>query len=298
MNNIEKIIDRLRSDEKIEIPDINKLENMRDEELARDNPDFELIDEITKTILEIKNIHENKFDIESEINILKRKSIKHKRKIQISKFIAVAVAIPALIALNVLANPFIADGVRNFFPSIYPTSNGTILDFTIPNEIQKSNDENNYIKSTEPSLNQIKELIMSQGYNIYIPTEMPEKEGTKNISYNNSSISGISIDYSFHHYSDDEKFTIEISYDLVDERNCEKKIVNLSKDSVLDSGFLTNGIDTYVFFSRSAASFPTNQIIYNMYFFDKISDHNGILTQVTTTGLEHDEAYKIFKSFK
>ncbi|MDE5557698.1 MAG: hypothetical protein K2J32_08420 [Ruminococcus sp.] len=298
MNNTEKIIDRLCSDEKIEIPDINKLENIRDEELARDNPDFELIDEITRTILEIKNIPENKIDIESEINILKRKNIKHNRKIRVSKFMPVAVAITALITVNIFASPFIADGVRNFFPSIYLTNDGTMLDFRVSNEIPERNDKDNYIKSTEPNLNQIKEFAMSQGYDIYIPTEMPEMDGLKNVSYNNSSYSGISIDYSFEHHSDDEKFTINISYDLIDERNCEKKIVNLSKDSVLDSGFLTNGIDTYVFFSRSAALFPSNQIIYNMYFYDKFSEHQGILTQVTTAGLEHDEAYKIFKSFK
>lgn len=297
MNNIQKTIDRLCSDEKIELPDINKLENLRNEELARDNPDFELIDEITKTILEIKNIPENKIDIESEINILKRKSIKHKQKIKISKFIPAMTAIIAFVTINIFASPFIADGMKNFFPSIYPTNDGTMLDFSISNETREHS-RNNEIESAEPNLNEIKQLALSQGYDIYIPTEMPEIDGIKNVSYNNSSYSGISINYSCEHYEDHKQYAINISYDLVDERNCEKKIVNLSKDSVLDSGFLTDGIDTYVFFSRAAASFPNNQIIYNMYFYDKISDNKGILTQVTTIGFDHDEAYKIFKSFK
>lgn len=298
MNNSEKIIDGLYSDEKIEFPDINKLENMRDEELARDNPDFELIDEITKTILEIKNIPENKIDIESEINILKRKNIKHKRKIRISKLMPAMIAIVAVVTINIFASPFIADSVKNFFPSIYPTIDGTMLDFSISNETHKHSDRNTDIKSTEPNINEIKEIAISHGYDIYIPTEMPEMDGIKNVYYNNSSHSGISIGYSFETRQDNTQYIINISYDLVDERNYEKKIVNLSKDSVLDSGFLTDGIDTYVFFSRAAASFPNNQIVYNMYFYDKISENNGILTQMTTIGFTHDEAYKIFKSFK
>lgn len=293
-----KIFDSLFSDEKIETPDINKLENMREEELSRDNPDFELVDEITRTILELKNIPEKKIDIEDEINSLKRKNIKSKRKIKIFRFMPALVAVAAVITVNIFASPFIADGVKNFFPSIYPTSDGTMLDFSTLEKPNRQSEKAGKIESSEPSLNEIKQLALSQGYDIYIPTEMPEMDGKKIVSYENSSYSGISISYFSDYYEDNIQYAVGISYDLVDERNCEKKVVNLSKDSVLDSGFLTDGIDTYVFFSRAAASFPNNQIIYTMYFYDKISEDNGILTQVTTINLEHDEAYKIFKSFK
>lgn len=97
MNYIETVIKNLVSDENIELPDIKKLENRREEELARDNPDFELIDEITKTIIELKEIPLKEIDIDSEINFLNRKKVKYHKKIKLPKAAVAAAAVSAVI---------------------------------------------------------------------------------------------------------------------------------------------------------------------------------------------------------
>lgn len=300
MDNAEKVINELCSDKHIETPDIQKLENLRDEEIARDNPDFELIDEITRTILELKNIPEHKVDIDFEIQTLRRKGIKHHRKIKFSKFASVAVVATAVIVANLFASPFVADSVRNFFPSMYTGINGIFLDFNDANE----SNNNAHVLPTEQKFHDIKEFTTALGLDVYVPTEgMPDGDSTMDVTYKNSKDLGISVEFKIDasYYPEDggrQQRTIGIIYYVVDDHHRDNKIIEFVDGDVLDSGFLTDGMDTYVFFDRKAAEWPDSSLLYHMYFYEKISEDKGILTIAYTIGLDHDEAYKIFKSFK
>lgn len=299
MDNAEKVIKALCSDNSIEIPDIEKLERILEEEIARDNPDFDLIDEITATILELKNIDVPETDIDSEIRKIKHRGIKHRLKFRLPRFLSVAAVITVIVAVNLFASPFIADGVKNFFPSIDTRNNKTVLDFT------NSGTEKEYgiVPQKESNYNVIKEQTSAHGFDVYIPTEgIPSNEYSMIINYNKSDniVKDIMfvIDYSQETKDNSFQKIISISYQLIDNENLDKKVFELSEDSVLDGGFLIDGMDAYVFFNRKAAEWPNCQRYYTMYFYQSISETEGILTTVDTIGLSHDEAYKIFKSFK
>lgn len=300
MDNAEKVIKALCSDNSIEIPDIEKLERILEEEIARDNPDFDLIDEITATILELKNIDVPETDIDSEIRKIKHRGIKHRLKFRLPRFLSVAAVITVIVAVNLFASPFIADGVKNFFPSIDTRNNKTVLDFT------NSGTEKEYVNvpTKESNYNIIRKLTSLYGFNVYIPTEgIPLNEDSMYMEYekDNGVINYISFTIDYKQDNENKirvQKTVSISYEIVDDNNLDKKVIELSEDSVLDSGFLIDGMDAYVFFDRTAAEWPNCQRCYTMYFYQSISETEGILTTVDTYSLSHDEAYKIFKSFK
>lgn len=294
MNNINKIIDALCSDNSIEATDTEKLERLRDEEIARDNPDFDLIDEITEYIIELKNIKKPEIDIDSEIHSIKRRGIKHNLKFRLPKIVSVAVVVAVIVVANLFVSPFVADSVKNFFPAIYTQENKTILDFN-NSEQNKSSD---HIQQENSNCYIIKEITKAYGMNVYVPTEgIPTEKYNMEIHYTNDDSGASDIIFFMKRYDNACK-SICIQYTVIESESMDSKIVELSEDSVLDSGFIIDGMDAYVFFSRAAARWPNCTREYTMYFYQKISDEKGILTEVETFGLEHDEAYKIFKSFK
>ncbi|MCM1506645.1 MAG: hypothetical protein NC177_05860 [Ruminococcus flavefaciens] len=307
MDKAEKIIKALCSDSHIETPDIKTLERLRDEELARDNPDFELIDEITKNILELKNIPETKIDIEQEIHAIKRRGIKRHGKIKISRFVSVAVVAVCLITANIFASPFIADGVRNFFPSIYTQNNKVFIDFNNAGEKNNSIEEEKeetekYIQRNSMGLGDIKTFAETHGLNVYVPTdEILDQDYKMDISYSNTHDRGIRLDFQLE-YSDDrtdltKMKTLDLIYEVIDDKNLNNKIIEITDGSILDGGFLIDGMDAYVLFEEGMYK-SHNASIYTMYFYEKLSDDKGILTIAGTIGFDHDQAYNIFKSFK
>lgn len=300
MNNINKIIDALCSDNSIEATDTEKLERLRDEEIARDNPDFDLIDEITEYIIELKNIKKPEIDIDSEIHSIKRRGIKHNLKFRLPKIVSVAAVVAVIVVANLFVSPFVADSVRNFFPAIYTQENKTFLDFT------NSNAEKKYgnVLPDKSNYNIIQEQTAMSGLNVYVPTKgIPFDECTMYVLYTKSNGIVSEISFTAEYWGKSEKRDrlqkiVDVSYEVINSDNLNEKVIELSEDSVLDSGFLIDGMDAYVFFDRTAAKWPNCQRYYTMYFYQNTSETEGILTKVETIGLEHDEAYKIFKSFK
>lgn len=301
IDNNKKIIDALYYDNRIETLDIDKLNNLLDEEISRDNPDFDLIDEITESIIELKNIRKPEIDIDSEIRTIKRRGIKHSFKFRLPKFISVAVAVSTIVIVNLFASPFIADSVKNFFPAMYTQENKTILDFT--NSGAEKKYEN--IIPDNSDYNIIQKQTALHGLDVYMPTEgIPFDDCTMYVLYteNNGIASELSFTAEYYEKSEKKKKQsqkiIDISYEIINSDNLDEKVIELSEDNVLDSGFIIDGMDAYVFFNRTAAEWPNCQRYYTMYFYQSISETEGILTKVDTIGLDHDEAYKIFKSFR
>ena len=68
----------LIEDESIEIPDIEELNKMLSDEIGRDSPDYDLIDEITQLIMEKKGLESN-VSPENGISAIKRRSLKHRQ---------------------------------------------------------------------------------------------------------------------------------------------------------------------------------------------------------------------------
>lgn len=297
MDNNKKIIYDICCDNHIEIPDIESLENRLEEEMSRDNPDFDLIDEITGTILELKNITVPEIDIDSEIRTIKRKGIKqHHLKFRLPKFLSVAAVIAVVTAVNLFASLFIADGVRNFFPSIDTRDNKTVLDFRY-----SDSEKNSSFQPKKSNYNIIRDLTAMHGMNVYIPTEgLPSNEISMNILYERENGIVKSITFLANYQSDNHYSStwVDISYQVIDSDNLDGKIVELSENSVLDGGFLIDGMEAYVFFDRAAAEWPNNMRHYTMYFYQQTSATEGVLTTVDTSNLDEEQAYKIFKSFK
>ena len=80
MNERYRIIDSIINDDSIETPDISRTERLLEEEIIRDNPDFELIDELTKLLSEQKGIELNNIDEDNESAEIKRKATRISRK--------------------------------------------------------------------------------------------------------------------------------------------------------------------------------------------------------------------------
>lgn len=80
MNERYRIIDSIINDDSIETPDISRTERLLEEEIIRDNPDFELIDELTKLLSEQKGIELNNIDEDNESAEIKQKATRISRK--------------------------------------------------------------------------------------------------------------------------------------------------------------------------------------------------------------------------
>ncbi|MBR1592928.1 MAG: DUF4367 domain-containing protein [Ruminococcus sp.] len=90
----------LIEDESIEIPDIEELNKMLSDEIGRDSPDYDLIDEITQLIMEKKGLESN-VSPENGISAIKRRSLKHRHGKRAWKF-ALTAAASILIMGNVI----------------------------------------------------------------------------------------------------------------------------------------------------------------------------------------------------
>ena len=109
VNKNEKSIISLLEDKNIIIPELPELEKMLSDELAKDSPDFDLVDEITELIIEIRG-KDNSIDTEKMIDDIKHRSVKHSRKI--IRFILTAAAslviMGNIITVNAKGESFLA----------------------------------------------------------------------------------------------------------------------------------------------------------------------------------------------
>lgn len=295
MNYVETVIKKLCADKNIEIPDIKKLENLCAEEIARDNPDFGLIDEITKTILELKGITPEEPDIDSEISILNRKKIKYRKKRKLPKAAAVAAAVSVVILTNFLVSPFIAEGVKNIFPSLWQSKDKVILDFNNSN----GNNHESYINIEEPEISDVRDFAELHGMNVYAPEWIPEGEFTVTKEYK-SSVDGRTYCSFLFDWSQEDilQRSLGLDYELIDDKKYEQKILEISSGTKIQENILINGIDAYVFFEEDVYERRHDLLFFTMYFYDKISEDKGIITTAYTVGMDKEEAYKIFKSFR
>ncbi len=297
MNYVETIMKNLFYDENIELPDIKKLEYLLSEELARDNPDFELIDEITKAIIELKEIPLKEIDIDSEINFLNRKKIKYHKKRKLPKFAVTAAVVSAIILTNCLASPFIAEGVRNFFPSLLQTKDKVILNFNNSNE--KYHDTN--IDIEEHEISDIRDFAAFHGMNIYAPEWIPEGEFTVEMEYRTNSDDEEICSFIFDWLQEDlslSQKSLGLHYELLDDKSRDLKILEISSGSKLQENILIDGIDAYIFFEEDIYTKRHDLLFFTMYFYDRISEDKGILTTAYVVGMDMEEAYKIFESFR
>ena len=295
MNYVETVIKKLCADKNIEIPDIKKLENLCAEEMARDNPDFDLIDEITKTIIELKEITPKKLDIDSEISLLNRKKIKCRKKRKFSRFAVTAAAVSVLILTNFFVSPFIAEGVKNIFPSLCQSKDKVILDFNNSN----GNNHESYINIEEPEISDVRDFAELHGMNVYVPEWIPEGEFTVTKEYRSNFEGRTYCSFLFDWpQEDNSQKAFGLDYELIDDKKYEQKILEISAGSKIQENILINGIDAYVFFEEDFYERRHDWLFFTMYFYDKISEDKGIITTTYTIGMDKEEAYKIFKSFR
>lgn len=77
MENIKHILEKIRSDGSFGELNSEELTKQLDRELAKPNPDYDLVDELTAAILEAKGKTVKEIDVQTEIRTIKQKSIKH-----------------------------------------------------------------------------------------------------------------------------------------------------------------------------------------------------------------------------
>ena len=91
MNKEEKSVISLIKDESITIPDTEELEKMLYDELAKDSPDFDLVEEISEFIAQNKGF-DPCIDVKSRISDIKHHVTRRRQKSRIMKFALTAAA--------------------------------------------------------------------------------------------------------------------------------------------------------------------------------------------------------------
>ncbi len=121
MENMEHILEKIRSDSSFGEINIEELTKQLDRELAKPNPDYDLVEELTAVIFEAKGKAVKEIDVQSEIRTIKQKSIKH---FKIPKWaITVSAACIMLIGANTLS---VAAWGTNIFSAIVQFTKGDL----------------------------------------------------------------------------------------------------------------------------------------------------------------------------
>ncbi len=147
MDDKEKIIlEKILSDNSSSPLDSEKLRLQLDEELAKSQPDFDFVDELTLAIIEAENKTVPKINIDNEISEIKRKAIYHKKIFKLPRWLSAAsVACVIFVCANIFTS--VAWGTNLFESIITINQNDTIIDFK-----KKPNKEvmNSYSKENDP----------------------------------------------------------------------------------------------------------------------------------------------------
>lgn len=125
MDNINLIIEKIHSESFSEEPTAEELEEQLDLELKKLHPDYDLVDELTKAILEAKGQAVKEIDVKPEIQTIRRKNI---RRMRFPKWaMTVSVACVVLIGANAVS---VSAWDMNIFSAIVEFSkSGMSIDF-------------------------------------------------------------------------------------------------------------------------------------------------------------------------
>lgn len=198
-----------------------------------------------------------------------------------------------MILTNFLVSPFIAEGVKNIFPSLWQSKDKVILDFNKSNE--KEHDED--VVTLEPEVSDIKEFARTHGMNVAVPQWLPEGKFEVRTEYQNyPSFTACHFMFEWERQGYSQK-TFGINYELVNDKRNEERIMEISMGSKWQDSILIDGMDAYIFFEEEFCEQNNSPMMLTMYFYDKISENKGILATAYTIGIDKEEAYKIFRSF-
>lgn len=246
MENKDYILEKIRSDSSFGKLNAEELEKQLDRELAKPNPDYDLVDELTAAILEARGKVVKEIDVQSEIRTIKQKSIKH---FKCPKWaITVSAACLVLICANTVS---VAAWGTNIFSAFVQFTKGDLtIDF--------SKQEQNIISlpTSENDPYGIKEKCAE--YDIYpmIPYYLPD--GFKLTDFKENILSH-STDLRFFYKNDNAKLILSYeaykntddippigiptdSYNLVETEINGQTVFILKEDSQFTATFLNNNI--------------------------------------------------------
>lgn len=126
MENIKHILEKIHSDDSFGELSAEGLTKQLDLELAKPNPDYDLVDELSAAILEARGKTVKEIDVQSELGTIKQKSIKH---FKCPKWaIAVSAACFVLICANTVS---VAAWGTNIFSAFVQFTKGDLtIDFS------------------------------------------------------------------------------------------------------------------------------------------------------------------------
>ncbi|MBP3761257.1 MAG: DUF4367 domain-containing protein [Ruminococcus sp.] len=125
MNKEEESVISLIKDESITIPDTEELEKMLYDELAKDSPDFDLVEEISEFIAQNRGF-DPYIDVKSKISDIKHHVTRRRQKSRIMKFSLTAAASLVLMGNIITVN---ANGESFIAAIINQTQNSINFDF-------------------------------------------------------------------------------------------------------------------------------------------------------------------------
>lgn len=124
----ENIFEKICSDTSVVLPDNSELNDMLEAEIAKENPDTELIDELISAIAENDNLIIPDVDVESELFNIKRKAgINHRKGFFKQKRAAIA-AVIAIIAVGNISTLTVSG--ENLFSAAFRKGKQIFIDLT------------------------------------------------------------------------------------------------------------------------------------------------------------------------
>ncbi len=104
MKNKNYILEKIRSSNSFGELNVGELQKQLDRELAKSNPDYDLVDEITMAILEARKKAVKEIDVQSEIKTIKQKADKGAKRFKCPKWaVAASAACIVLAGVNMVS---------------------------------------------------------------------------------------------------------------------------------------------------------------------------------------------------
>jgi len=275
MDDKEKIIiEKILSDNSSSPLDSEKLRLQLDKELAKPQPDFDFVDELTLAIIEAENKTVPQININNEISEIKRKAICHKKIFKLPRWLsAVSIACIIFVCANIFTS--VAWGTNLFESIITINKTDTIIDFK-----NKPNKEimNSYSKENDPY--GIKSECAKHGIYTLTPYYIPEIFELESVTISDNNI----------HYHEKKYKCISFKYvDTTDERSrlyCYIKFNIISFENPDDMELIGDSIQ-----SINGKDFYMTGTQYAEY---KINDNTKI--EIMSEFIENDEFQKILES--
>lgn len=128
MENKEYILEKIRSDDSFGNVNAEELTVQLDRELAKPNPDYDLVDELTAAILEARRKAVQEIDVQSEIKAIKKKADNGIKRFRCPRWaVAASAACLALIGANTVS---VAAWGTNIFSAFVQFTKGDLtIDF-------------------------------------------------------------------------------------------------------------------------------------------------------------------------